>query len=308
MGLRDRLEGGAQRLEKTARSAASSNLSKQVASSARAAGRAAGTTDTGKRAAGGFTELKAIVTNDNDAPLSAELFLVSLVRAVRLDDGFEGRSVRDVYEEARNRRRLLGIASFGAGPLRGVATQLSDLYCEIAIMGDLANTHHLPLDDDHVAAHMLALWEIAGDATTGLALIRGTADRSLTAVLADPLRTKAAGYVPPQMTRRALTTALWQARGAIGDVRSGATGKGTVRGVVFAGKRAKALIARASAQLEIEPGDALTLEPGADEGGSWQPDPTDRHEHRYHDGRRWTYHVSDAGQTSLDGKGLSELA
>jgi len=31
----------------------------------------------------------------------------------------------------------------------------------------------------------------------------------------------------------------------------------------------------------------------------WWPDPLGRHEHRYHDGSRWTDHVSDDGVTSV---------
>lgn len=34
--------------------------------------------------------------------------------------------------------------------------------------------------------------------------------------------------------------------------------------------------------------------------GSWQPDPTGRHQYRWWDGERWTDNVSDAGQTSVD--------
>ena len=33
---------------------------------------------------------------------------------------------------------------------------------------------------------------------------------------------------------------------------------------------------------------------------AWHPDPTGRHEHRYWDGERWTEHVADAGQASVD--------
>jgi hypothetical protein len=39
---------------------------------------------------------------------------------------------------------------------------------------------------------------------------------------------------------------------------------------------------------------------GAAAPASWYPDPSGRHELRYHDGRQWTEHVSDQGATSID--------
>lgn len=33
---------------------------------------------------------------------------------------------------------------------------------------------------------------------------------------------------------------------------------------------------------------------------AWYPDPSGRHELRYHDGARWTEHVSDDGHPALD--------
>src|SRR6478736_6604865 len=32
----------------------------------------------------------------------------------------------------------------------------------------------------------------------------------------------------------------------------------------------------------------------------WLPDPTGRHEYRYHDGQRWTGNVADQGESSTD--------
>ncbi|HEY3723654.1 MAG TPA: DUF2510 domain-containing protein [Acidimicrobiia bacterium] len=39
------------------------------------------------------------------------------------------------------------------------------------------------------------------------------------------------------------------------------------------------------------------VEPG------WHPDPRGSHEHRFHDGNRWTAHVSDRGRVGIDGSG-----
>lgn len=35
-------------------------------------------------------------------------------------------------------------------------------------------------------------------------------------------------------------------------------------------------------------------------GEGWHPDPTGRHQYRYHDGSSWTDHVADGGQRALD--------
>lgn len=40
--------------------------------------------------------------------------------------------------------------------------------------------------------------------------------------------------------------------------------------------------------------------PPASQAGSWQPDPSGRHEQRYHDGQTWTEHVSTAGVAGTD--------
>lgn len=37
-----------------------------------------------------------------------------------------------------------------------------------------------------------------------------------------------------------------------------------------------------------------------DTAAAWQPDPTGNHEYRWWDGQRWTEHVADAGQASVD--------
>ncbi|MFP5310340.1 MAG: DUF2510 domain-containing protein [Actinomycetes bacterium] len=39
---------------------------------------------------------------------------------------------------------------------------------------------------------------------------------------------------------------------------------------------------------------------GAPPAGAWRPDPTGRHQHRYHDGDGWTDHVADDGVASTD--------
>ncbi|MGN6694996.1 MAG: DUF2510 domain-containing protein [Aquihabitans sp.] len=40
--------------------------------------------------------------------------------------------------------------------------------------------------------------------------------------------------------------------------------------------------------------------PAAAAPGGWHPDPSGRHEHRFHDGQNWTEHVSTAGVAGTD--------
>jgi hypothetical protein len=75
--------------------------------------------------------------------------------------------------KARKRRRRLGLVSFGAGPLVGVASQVADLYCETATVCDVVAIYDLDLTDERIAAHMLVLWEIVDDLDAADAAIAG---------------------------------------------------------------------------------------------------------------------------------------
>jgi hypothetical protein len=98
---------------------------------------------------------------DNERAQSIEVYLLALVRAVRDDERDEEQSSRDVYVRARKRRRRLGLISFGAGPMVGVAGRVADLYCETATVCDVADLHGLDLNEQ--VAHMLVLWSITED-------------------------------------------------------------------------------------------------------------------------------------------------
>lgn len=48
-------------------------------------------------------------------------------------------------------------------------------------------------------------------------------------------------------------------------------------------------------------GDGASPTPNAEPATEgWHPDPAGRHEHRYHDGQRWTDHVADGGEAKVD--------
>jgi hypothetical protein len=227
MGLRDRLEANATRLgESTRKAVASAPL---------------------QRASDGFRGLRAMF-EDDDQSLSVERFLLSLVRAVRSDEQYEERDARDVYVAARKRRRRLGLMSFGAGPLVGVANQFADLYCEAATVCDVVALHGLDLSDDRIGAHMLVLWGITDDLDAAQKAIAG--EPPVANILAGKLRERAGEQLPDKLTKRSVTKALWDVRGQLGDARKGAT-TGVVRTVVFTGHRTKKVIKEAEAQLGV---------------------------------------------------------
>lgn len=187
----------------------------------------------------------------DDQPLTVERFLLLLAGRVRSDEeGGAERKDRDVYRGARKRRRRLAMLAFGAGPLVGVANQLADLFCETATLCDVAAHHGLALADEEIAAHMLVLWGIVETQEAARGAIGG--EPPVANILAGKLRDRAGEQMPEKLTKRSVTKALWDARSQLGDARKGAT-SGAVRNVMFTGHRTKQVIARAEAQLGIEP-------------------------------------------------------
>jgi hypothetical protein len=228
MGIRDRVVKRATRLGTSAAEAAT--------------GRA-------ERVGSGFQALRTILA-DEGRPTNVETFLLTLIKAVRDDEPSEQRTRRDVYEDARGRRRRLGMVSFGAGPLVGVATQIVDLYSDIATFCDLVDVYGLGLGEREIAAHMLVMWAIIKPLGEAEAVMAGTGDRTIATIMADTLRGGAASHLPASSTKRAVAKALWDARALLGDARD-AAGAGSVSGVAFAGHHAKQFIKKAEHQLGL---------------------------------------------------------
>lgn len=188
------------------------------------------------------------VFEDEERPVTIENVLAALVAAVRADEHDEDRSARDVFKTARSRRRRLGLVSFGAGPLVGVATHIVDLYCETATVCDLADLHSIALTEHDIAAHMLVLWGILDGIDEAKAVMTGAGSQSLASIIAGRIHGGAAEHVPDKLTKRAAIQALWDARHLMDDAREVA-GTGSVGGVVFTGHRTKQLIKKAELQL-----------------------------------------------------------
>lgn len=197
------------------------------------------------------------VYKDEDRPVTIENVLAALVAAVRADEHEEDRSARDVFKAARSRRRRLGLLSFGAGPLVGVATHVVDLYCETATVCDLADLHAIGLTEHQIAAHMLVLWGILDGVDEAEAVMAGTSTQSLASIVGGRVHGGAAGHIPDKLTKRAAIQALWDARHLVGDARE-AAGAGSVSGVVFTGHRTKQLIKKAELQLGLRHAPELT--------------------------------------------------
>jgi hypothetical protein len=227
VGLRDRLEENAARLSEGARRAAASAPAQRLGES--------------------FHGLREVWRNE-DGSVSVEGFLLALVRAVRDDEEAEGRSRRDVYVEARKRRRRLGLLAFGTGPLVGVANQLADLYCETALLCDVAEFHGLELSDEQIAARMLVLWSLSDDLDSAEGAIGS--EPALADLLGARLLEFAGERLPDELTTRSAINAVWDARGALQEAGKGTT-SGAVRTVAFTGHRTKKLIKKAEAQLGV---------------------------------------------------------
>lgn len=191
--------------------------------------------------------LLALLQMDDDAPLTIEALVVGLVDAVRKDDEARELSDRDVFKAAKRRFRRLGVISLPTGP---VGWRVVGLYCEAATVCDIVELRGEPLSDEAVAAHLVVLWDAMPDLAGAEAAIAGTGQSVLQALVLR-YRAKVAERLPDPMTKRAVVTLIWRQRGLMSDVREAATPG--VRENVFPGKRVKAFIAQAHAQLDGTP-------------------------------------------------------
>jgi hypothetical protein len=234
MGLRDRLEEQAARAGDHARAVAASERVRLAGES--------------------FRGFRAMLT-DNEREPSIEVYLLALVRAVRDDERDEKQASHDVYVRARKRRRRLGLISFGAGPMVGVASRVADLYCETATVCDVADLHGLDLSDEQVAAHMLVLWSITEDFARAEGAMRGEPP------VAEILGAKLFEYLDleleAQPTKLAIVKAIWEVQRLnpldVADDAKKAVGGQPIRSVAFTGHRTKKVIKKAEAQLGVSP-------------------------------------------------------
>lgn len=174
-----------------------------------------------------------------DGAASVEGFILGLVRHAR--DG-EELSEKDVRKAAKKRRRRLGLASFAAGPMAGVAGEATDLYSETATVVDLVELHRLPLTDAQIGGHMLALWGVTDDPAAGAGALDGSG-RPIAELYAVKVGTEyqAAQSVPAKIK------VIWSHRDVLADAR----GANPFGRVIKAGRDAKDLIERAERQLGV---------------------------------------------------------
>jgi hypothetical protein len=165
---------------------------------------------------------------------SVEGYLSALVRAVRDDERDEQQTSRDLYVRARKRRRL-GLISFGADPMVGVASRVADLYCETATVSDVTGRSRRTSNEQ--------------------------GKPPVAKILGAKLTERAAGYVAlapeENPTKLSIATTLWKVhRLDAGDVArdaKDAIGGQPIRSVAFTGHRTKRVIKRAEAQLRVRP-------------------------------------------------------
>lgn len=228
MGLRDRLQDRAVRAAREAQDRAANSVPTRMAGD-------------------GLRGFRGMIEGEDEGP-GVESFLLSLVRAVRSDELVDDRSRRQVYVAARKRRRRLGILALGLGPLAAVANQVADLYCETAVVCDLADFHGKDLADAQVVAHLLVLWRIADDFDSARRSIAG--NPPVANLLGRRLLEHLDQRLPDQPSRRSIVTALWDVRADLGAARKGVTGE-AFRAAAFTGHRTKNVIGRVEVQLGV---------------------------------------------------------
>ncbi|MGO9319324.1 MAG: hypothetical protein ACLQBY_00755 [Solirubrobacteraceae bacterium] len=193
------------------------------------------------------------VFEDEAVPITIENLLAGLVAAVKADEYEDDRSARDLFRTARSRRRRLGLLSFGAGPLVGVATHIVDLYCDTAIVCDLADLYSMDLTEREIGGRMLTLWRIVESVEEAEAVMAGTGTLSLMSIIRGRLHADVAEHIPDKLTKRAAIQLLASARDVAEDVRE-AAGAGSISGVVFSGHSTKQVIKRAELELGVRQG------------------------------------------------------
>jgi hypothetical protein len=210
-----------------------------------------------KGASAGYRGLRSVIGGE-DVPITIENLLVALVTAVKADAHEDDRSARDVFTAARSRRRRLGLLSFGAGPLTGVATQIVDLYCDTAIVCDLVALHAIALTERQVAARILVLWGIVKSTSEAESVMSGASAQSVAAILGERVRNGTVDRVPDKIDKRAAIRALANARNLGESVRA-VTDAGSVSGVIFSGHKTKQTIKRAEVALRLQPARVPTI-------------------------------------------------
>lgn len=246
LSFRNRLEQQATRLGETARRAAASAPGQKAGDSARKVIASAPM----QRAGESFRGFRSMLADDEQT-LSIEAYLITLARAVRRDERDGEQSKRDVYVGARKRRRRLGLVSFGAGPLAGVASRVADLYCEAATVCDVADFHELNLSDAQIAAHLLVLWSIADD--FGQAEEAMQARPPVAELLGAKLLNLSGLTLPETLTKPGIAKVLWEfhqldVRDTVTTVKNTASGQ-PIRSVAFTGHRTKKVIKKVEMQL-----------------------------------------------------------
>lgn len=130
----------------------------------------------------------------------------------------------------------------------GVANQVADLYCETAVICDLADFHGQDLADAQVVAHLLVLWQIADDFGSARRSIAG--NPPIAGLLGQRLSDDLGRRLPEELTKRSIVKALWDVRADFDAARKGAGGE-AIRTVAFSGHRTKKVISRVEMQLGV---------------------------------------------------------
>jgi hypothetical protein len=193
--------------------------------------------------------LRLLLDHDQDGSLSLERFLLLLIRTSR-NGKSPPHSERELIRFASRRRRYLGTRCTAAGPFMGVATKLIDLYCETALVCEVAELHQLDLGDQEIAAHMLLLWGVTDDRGQARAAVDPARPGTIAGLVIGRARDELASESTQGIDALSAAKALWSMRGSVAQVAR-PTGAQSIRGWLLARRRAKRFVKHAQRQLGL---------------------------------------------------------
>jgi hypothetical protein len=189
--------------------------------------------------------LTEVIDLDDEQPLTPEILVMKVIRAVHDDDEVE-RSLKDVRGTGKRNERLAAAAGIVGG---GIGCIIADLYADAALYWMLADCFDLEVSDGDVAAHLLVAWGAIPDHRVARAVM----DPAAEVTIADVARRRFQEGALELVTKRDSVQALWRLRSGIARVPL--FDLSTFHDVFFVGKALQQRLDTAALQLGLSAGD-----------------------------------------------------